>query len=163
MRTRKTPCEEFNDPYLWDGSGEPDPEVQRLEKSLAVFAHRSEAPTSPIILPAAGAKSFFSALQNLWPRRSAAVAAIAAFTVASLFLVMHPVPPGPPRPGWEVTRLEGAPLVGKHSMQVTGATAKLEVGELLVNNSTSSATVTVAEIDEIQDGTSPCSRLLLTM
>ena len=47
MSTRKTPGEEFNDPYLWDGSGEPDPEVQRLEKSLAVFRHRSEAPTFP--------------------------------------------------------------------------------------------------------------------
>jgi len=163
MSTRKTPGEEFNDPYLWDGSGEPDPEVQRLEKSLAVFRHRSEAPTFPIILPAAGTKSFFSALQNLWPRRFAAVAAMAAFTIAILFLVMRPVPPGPPRPGWEVTRIEGAPLVGKHSIQVAGAKAKLEVGELLVTNSTSSATVTVAEIGEIQVDPGTRVRLLQTM
>ena len=162
MSTRKTPGEEFSDPYLWDGAGEPDPEVQRLEKSLAVFRHRSEAPTFPIILPAAETKSFL-ALQNLWPRRFAAVAAMAAFTIASLFLVMRPVPPGLPRPGWEVTQLEGAPLVGKHSIQVTGARARLEVGELLVTNSTSSATVTVAEIGEIQVDPGTRVRLLQTM
>jgi hypothetical protein len=163
MSTRKTPGEEFSDPYLWDGSGEPDPEVQRLERSLAVFRHRSEAPAFPIILPAAGTKSFFSALQNLWPRRFAAVAAMAAFAVASLFFVMRPVPPAAPRPGWEVTQLEGAPLVGKNSIQVTGAKAKLEVGELLVTNSTSSATVTVAEIGEIQVDPGTRVRLLQTM
>lgn len=162
MSTRKTPDEEFNDPYLWDGSGEPDPEVQQLEKSLAMFRHCGEAPAFPIILPAAETKSFFS-LQNLWPRRFAAVTATAAFTIAILFLVMRPVPQKAPRPGWEVTRLEGAPLVGTHSIQVTGAKAKLEVGELLVTNSTSSATVTVAEIGEIQVDPGTRVRLLQTM
>src|SRR5256885_6188372 len=162
MSTRKTPREEFSDPYLWDGSGEPDAEVQRLEKSLAVFRHRSEAQPFPTILAAAETRSSL-VLQILWPLRFAAVAAMAAFTVASLFLVMRPVPPGPPRPGWEVTRLEGAPLVGKHSIQVTGAKAKLEVGELLVTNSTSSATVTVTEIGEIQADPGTRVRLLQTM
>ena len=28
--------------YLWDGSGEPDPELQRIEKSLARFRYDSE-------------------------------------------------------------------------------------------------------------------------
>jgi len=163
MSTRKTPGEEFNDPYLWDGSGEPDPEVQRLEKSLAVFRHRGEAPTFPIVFPAAETRPFFPALQNLWPRRFAAFAAMAACTAAILFLVMRPVPSVAPRPGWEVTRLEGAPLVGKHSIQVVGAKAKLEVGELLVTNSTSSATVTVAEIGEIQVDPGTRVRLLQTM
>jgi len=162
MSTRKTPGAEFNDSYLWDGSGEPDLEVQRLEKSLAVLRHRGEAPTFPIVLPTAETKSFFPALQNLWPRRFAAVAAMAACTVAILFLVIRPVPPVAPRPGWDVTRLEGAPLVGKHSIQLTGAKAKLEVGELLVTNSTSSATVTVAEIGEIQVDPGTRVRLLQT-
>ena len=30
--------------YLWDGSGEPDPEIQRIEKSLAQFRYAGEAP-----------------------------------------------------------------------------------------------------------------------
>jgi len=162
MSTRKTPGEEFNGSYLWNGSGESDPEVQRLEKSLAVFRHRGEAPTFPVVLPAAETKSFFS-LQNLWPRRFPAVAAMAALAVAISLLGSRPIPPVTPRPGWEVTRLEGAPLVGKHSIQLTGAKAKLEVGELLVTNSTSSATVTVAEIGEIQVDPGTRVRLLQTM
>lgn len=163
MSTRKIPNEEFNDPYLWDGTGEPDPEVQRLEKSLAMFRHRTEATAFPIVLPAAETKSFFSTFQNLWPRRFAAVAAMAAFTIAISFLVTRPVPPVTPRPGWDVTRLEGAPLVGKHSIQATGAKAKLEVGELLVTNATSSATLIVAEIGEIQVDPGTRVRLLQTM
>jgi len=162
MSTRKTPGEEFSDSYLWDGTGEPDPEVQHLEKSLAVFRHRSEAPTFPVIVPAAGTESFF-ALQNLWPRRFAAIAAIAAFAIAISLLVSRPLPPIAPRPGWDVARLEGAPLVGTHSIAIAGAKAKLEVGELLVTNSTSSATVTVAEIGEIQVDPGSRVRLLQTM
>jgi hypothetical protein len=30
----------MNDRYLWDGSGEADPEIQQLEKSLAGFRYR---------------------------------------------------------------------------------------------------------------------------
>ena len=37
----------MNAPYLWDGSGEPDPEVQRLESLLAQFSHRE----IPLALP----------------------------------------------------------------------------------------------------------------
>jgi len=33
-----------NDDYLWDGSGEPDPEVQRLEALLGRFHHDRPAP-----------------------------------------------------------------------------------------------------------------------
>ena len=37
----KTPTED--DDYLWDGSGEPDPEVVRLESLLAPLRHRGSA------------------------------------------------------------------------------------------------------------------------
>jgi hypothetical protein len=163
MSTRKMPNEEFNDQYLWDGSGEPNVEVQRLEKSLGLFRHRGEAPAFPIVLPAAQTKSFFPALQNQWSRRFAAVAAMAAATIAISILVSRPLPPIAPRPGWDVARLEGAPLVGKHSIQTAGAKAKLEVGQLLVTNSTSRATITVAEIGEIEVDPGTRVRLLQTM
>ena len=32
--------------YLWDGSGEPDPEVQRLERVLSEFRSDCPAPRS---------------------------------------------------------------------------------------------------------------------
>src|SRR5260370_24330123 len=38
----------MNAPYLWDGSGEPDPEVQRLESLLAQFSHRDIPFTLPL-------------------------------------------------------------------------------------------------------------------
>jgi len=163
MSTRKMPDEEFNDPYLWDGSGESDPEVQRLEKTLAMFRHHGEASIFPATLPAAESKSHFPLSQTRWPRRFAAFGAMAAATIAITLLVSRPVPPLSPRPGWDVARLEGAPLVGTHSIQGAGAKARLEVGELLVTNSTSRATVTVAEIGEIQVDPSTRVRLLQTM
>ena len=30
----------MNDDYLWDGSGEPDPELQKLENTLAKLRHQ---------------------------------------------------------------------------------------------------------------------------
>ena len=31
----------MNDDYLWDQSGPPDPEIVRLEETLAPFRHRT--------------------------------------------------------------------------------------------------------------------------
>ncbi len=39
----------MNDDYLWDGSGEPDPEIQKLENTLAKFRHEGQAPEFPEI------------------------------------------------------------------------------------------------------------------
>jgi hypothetical protein len=33
----------MNDDYLWDCSGEPDPEVQKLEKTLGRYRHNQPA------------------------------------------------------------------------------------------------------------------------
>ena len=163
MSARKMPEEEFDDLYLWDGSGEPNPEVQRLEKSLAAFRRSGEAPSFPISLPSAETKTLFPFFQQLWLRRFAAFAAMAAVTVAISFLVPHKVAVVAPRPGWDVVRIEGAPLVGAQSIQVAGAKAKLEVGQLLVTNTNSRATITVAEIGEIQVDPGTRVRLIQTM
>ena len=39
----------MNDDYLWDGSGEPDPEVQKLESALRGLRHNRPAPAFPEI------------------------------------------------------------------------------------------------------------------
>lgn len=50
----------FDDDYLWDGSGEPDPDVRRLEGLLAGYRHTAPAPE--VDLPkAAPARSRFPA------------------------------------------------------------------------------------------------------
>ena len=35
----------MKDDYLWDGSGEPDPEVKRLETVLGRYRHEQVAPS----------------------------------------------------------------------------------------------------------------------
>ena len=45
----------MHDNYLWDGSGQPDPEIQRLEHALGRFRHkrvRSFIPAVGICSPA---------------------------------------------------------------------------------------------------------------
>lgn len=163
MSTQKMPEEDFTNRYLWDGSGEPDPEVQHLEKSLSQFRHKGESPVFPLPIQAAEKISPFSFLQLLWPRRLAAVAAIVVVAITTSFLTSRPAPPTLSRPGWDVARLEGAPLVGAHSIRAVGAKAKLEVGQLLVTNSNSRATITVAEIGEIQVDPDTRVRLVQTM
>ncbi len=155
------PEEDLVNRYLWDSSGEPDPEVQRLEKSLAQFRHKGEPPAFPVTIWAGEKVSSFGFLQLLWPRRLAAVAAIAVIAVATSFLISRPAPPTAPRPGWEVARLEGAPTINARSIQ--SQKGKLEVGQLLVTNASSRATITVAEIGEIQVDPGTRVRLLQTM
>ena len=67
----------MNDDYLWDGSGEPDTEIVRLEKLLGrfrwsqsghVFTHnrwRWYAAAAAILVVVAGAWLFFTQLQNM--------------------------------------------------------------------------------------------------
>ena len=39
----------MNDDYLWDRSGEPDPDVERLERQMAPLAQQHPPP--PLVLP----------------------------------------------------------------------------------------------------------------
>ncbi len=66
----------MNDPYLWDGSGEPDPEVQRLESLLAQFRHREIPLALPQEAPAKPGYLHGLLLQFPWLPRFAAVALI---------------------------------------------------------------------------------------
>ena len=47
-KTKNGPSTQSDD-YLWDGSGEPDPEIQKLEGLLGKFRHDSPAPVFPEI------------------------------------------------------------------------------------------------------------------
>jgi len=74
----------FEDDYLWDGSGEPDPDVQRLEGLLAGYRHAGRAPEaelpkaepvgrrrrfhSPALLAAAAAVVMAVAIGITWQR-----------------------------------------------------------------------------------------------
>ena len=85
--------------YLWDRSGPPDPEVERLEKLLAPLGHRGRAVT-----PA----------RKPWR----AMAAAAAVVLAAASLWRFQAAPGA-ETGWQVAKLDGSAQVGNRRAVVT--------------------------------------------
>lgn len=140
----------MKDDYLWDGSGEPDPEVQKLEKALGRFRHDGPAPSFEQVADIQMEKNPPRPLRF---RLSFAFAASAAavIAVASLFIYLRSKPvfdPGPP--GWDVARLEGAPRVGKKTLNINSGVEKLGVGQTLVTDGTSRAAVSLDETGRVE-------------
>ena len=147
---------EVKDDYLWDGRGEPDPEVHRLETLLAPLRHNQPAPE----FPASAAVPQRSKWQRLFARRPlrlAASAAILVFAATGAWLLW-------PKPvvvsqGWEVSRIEGAPRVGARTIRAA-VSAKLGVGQVLETDDTSKAGISSQDTGEIVVGPGTRLRLL---
>src|SRR4029077_10048965 len=78
--------------YLWDGSGEPDPELRRIEKSLGRVRHRGEMPDFPAADFLPSKPSRFAFFTSRWtPRFAAATLLLLALTVSGLLLRFAPV------------------------------------------------------------------------
>jgi ferric-dicitrate binding protein FerR (iron transport regulator) len=100
--------------YLWDRTGDPDPEIQKLENLLGQFAYQQSRP----------------APSRRWP---AAIAAAALIAVSS-WLVSRPLQSG----GWEFERLSAKGDLVQNSMLANGGVletdsvtrAKLHVGDI---------------------------------
>lgn len=141
----------MKDDYLWDGSGEPDPEVQRLESALVRFRHSRPAPQFPARRAAWvwwGARSF----------RLSLAAAAAALVIAVVWLARRPAPPGM-QPGWQVTRLAGTPKIGDAPV---GGTAHLGVGQWLQTDDAARATVFVGDSGRVEIDSNTRIRLVET-
>jgi hypothetical protein len=148
-----------NDDYLWDGSGEPDPEVQRLESALGGFRHDPElhpAPAWPEIVPTPQRSGWRKWLT--FPRLVPALVTVALVLGAVLFLrwprATQPV--GPAVASWEVSRLAGTPLIGSNRIAESG---RLAVGQMLETDASSRANITVGQIGEVE--VDPSSRVRL--
>jgi hypothetical protein len=149
--------------YLWDGSGEPDPEVQKLESALGKLRHTRPAPVFPEIAqtrPQAGRWRLFP--RPGWLRWAAATAIPLAAALG--FILLRPKPalvsPTSVSPaGWDVTRVEGIPRVGAEAMRTANGTGKLGVGQLLETDSLSKARIRAEETGEID--VEPDTRLRL--
>jgi len=153
------PDNERIDSYLWDGTGEPNAEVQRLEKALLELRHRGAAPAFPLAVSLSEEKPGLGFLSLIWPRRFVALAAVSMIAIIGIAFALKKESLTSSRPGWEVALIDGTPVIGRHSMQGSGAKGKLEVGQVLVTNENSRANITVAEIGEIQ--VDPGSRVRL--
>jgi FecR protein len=153
----------MNDPYLWDGSGQPDPELQRLESLLTQFRHRDVPPALPPELPAKRAYLHGLLLRFPWiPRLAAAAVVVLALIAAGIFSFRPTTPVSPSGPGWEVARLDGTPQIGTQFMTAGQAAAKLRVGQTLETNSSSRASISDAYLGEIKVDPNSRVRLLQT-
>lgn len=132
--------------YLWDGSGEPDPGVARLERQLRPL--RGE----PAPLDLATVRRFRP--RPRWPRVVARLAVAASLIAAASFVLLR-LEPG----SWRVTRLAGVPRVGGEPVETTG---RLRVGGWLETDGASRAKVLVGSIGQVDLEPSTRVRLLKT-
>lgn len=146
--------------YLWDGSGEPDPEIQRLEALLGNFRHDRPAPAFPEIVP--GRQwAFFPQRMRLFPLLAATAAAAAAIVVVA-FLVYGRKPAPITVAGWDVSRVAGAPRIGPKTIGGKDGTSRLGVGQMLETDHQSRASLQADDVGQIE--VDPSTRLrLLTM
>jgi len=152
----------MSDDYLWDRSGEPDPEVQKLERSLARLGHGAEPLELPedgeLPAPEVALRRAGTGVHIVWRRErpklpgdarlfgvparfwaAAAVVIVIAGAVGLLVLARRPAT-------WPVARLDGTPRVGERAI---GGDGRLAVGDWLVTDATSRARVTVGSIGEV--------------
>ena len=136
---------EQND-YLWDGSGEPDPEIQRLEILLGRFHQHRPAPVFPALVPKRPWK--------LFPTRLHLVAALGTSTALALIfaaaiLMYRQNPAAIAGPGWDVSPLAGTLRVGPKTIRGTEA-ARLGIGQVLETDSQSRATLLAQDTGKIE-------------
>jgi hypothetical protein len=152
----------MRDDYLWDKSGDPDPELAKLERTLEGLGHRDEPLVLPETIEAPGVAPLreraASAPRFVWPGERPALpwdirlfgipvrawAAVAAVLVVAGGAALWLAERGPT--GWEVARLDGAPRVGSGAIRTTGT---LEVGEWLETDAGSRARLKVGRIGEV--------------
>ncbi len=148
----------MKDDYLWDGSGEPDPEVQKLEKTLGRYRHNQPAPQFDQIAETPKVKRPWNFFDLSWEYQLGAVAASLLLAV-TVFLFMRQRSTRNLGPSWEVARLEGAPRVGWHSLGEKSGPGKLRIGQTLVTDSSSRASISLDETGRVE--VDPGSRLRL--
>jgi hypothetical protein len=98
--------------YLWDRSGPPDPEIERLERLLAPLAHGA-APAPAIVA-------------SPTPWRAMAAAAALVLVALSIWQFQAVVPE--PVTGWQVAQLDGAARIGGRDAELS---MRLRAGQSL--------------------------------
>jgi hypothetical protein len=148
--------------YLWDGSGEPDPEIRRLEALLGGLRHSRPAPEFPpeFHKPSARWAGRRPRVEAAWRWLSfGAAAAVAVLAAGGVLWLSRPKPPLIPVAKWNVSRMEGAPRVDAQTIDAAKATGTLVAGQVIETDAGSKAGISSDEIGEIV--VDPGSRLRL--
>jgi FecR-like protein len=125
--------------YLWDKSGEPDADVEQLERLLGRFATIPPPPsirTRPIA---------WRSVRTLAPLLATAAAVIVIVGAAWRASRVMPATPEP-LAAWTVAAMDGQPRIGAVPL---GASGRLTVGETLVTDPESRARMDVSTIGEV--------------
>jgi hypothetical protein len=147
-----------NDGYLWDGSGEPDPEIVRLERLLEQYRYDPPAREFPALKSQVSGPS--SRRIPWFPFSAAIVAGVVGIAIA----ITHqprPVDNATAAAGWDVARTAGSPrigttVIGEHRSN------QLRIGEVLETDDHSRASLRSEQTGQID--VEPDTRLhLLTM
>jgi hypothetical protein len=164
--------------YLWDGSGDPDPEIQRLETLLGRFQYNRPTPVFSEIAPARRWIVFPPRVRLL-----SALATVAAMIVMGvvIFLVHGKKPkpsetphagvshmggapqvgpkPGSGNAGWDVSRVAGAPRIGSKTLSEKEGINTFGVGQTLETDLLARASLRAEEVGQIE--VEPRTRLRL--
>ena len=152
----KKEAQAMGNDYLWDRSGEPDPEIQRLEALLERFQSHRPRPAFPELAPAR--KGWMIPRWPRWVLGLAAVAAVAAVCVATVLLYER-TPNRDDAAGWDVSVMEGSPRLGRKAVSEKAGTSRLDVGQTLETGPQARARLRDEEVGQIE--VDPGTRLRL--
>ena len=148
-----------SDDYLWDGSGEPDPEIQRLEALLGKFRHDRPAPVFPEIVRDRR-WTFFPWRMRLFPALAATTVAVVAIAVLTFLMYGRKPAPTAAVAGWDVSRVAGTPRIERKAISGRDGTSRLGIGQMLETDRQSRASLLADEIGQIEVDPSTRLRLL---
>lgn len=131
----------MNDDYLWDRSGEPDPEVERLERLLGRYKHDAPLQVAPF-------------RRRRWTRLALAAALLLVVLGLGFFAVRFHWRSGAP---WDIEQVAGMVTIDGDAISQRG---RFGVGDTLVTGPGSRVKVQVARVGELEIG--PGSELELT-
>ncbi|MDP9268329.1 MAG: FecR domain-containing protein [Acidobacteriota bacterium] len=130
--------------YLWDGTGEPEPEVERLEKLLARYRGPQGA-LSP--LHAIPVRAAWFQQTRFQPPVYAAAAIAATVVIALALMLLRPAAPAP-ETGMRFAAVTGAPRLNG----IATASGALQLGQRLETGVSDAANVRVADIGWVEIG-----------
>jgi len=144
-RQQDNPLHEPVSDYLWDKSGEPDPQIQRLEALLQEFQQDQPIPVFPSVN--LGQRWKWTPRGMRFAPAMAAAAVIVAAAVA--IYVTHQKTTAPANlAGWDVSVVSGKPRVGFDSL--AGNVGRFSVGQILETDQASRVSLQAGDVGQIE-------------
>jgi len=128
----------MSDDYLWDRSGKPDRDVEKLEQMLGQF--RQDVPPPDFGQVPMKVREFPRRRMYRWMAVAAAAAAVVAVVGLRYAIQQQPAT-------LYVARLAGVPQIGERPI---AGTDQMKIGQYLVTDSTSRARIDVGLIGEVE-------------